>query len=197
MSFTPAGGAPRVQGKDADMKMTRTAVLLVVVLAFLHVTTSVAAATLLTYQFSGTFDSGPLMGTAYSGTFAYDTTGNPNLQTNIPLTFSVPSTYDTKQIEAHPSGLPLFTLVDARQAGGFSLHISITHGVSPELDQPLPPIQFASVFFSPDPNFSIVSIDNDTLIIGPLALPEPGTSFLLSMGLVALLGFNWRRRLRV
>ena len=179
------------------MKTPRATILLVVLLAFLHVTASVAAAALLTYQYGGTFDSGPLMGTAYSGTFAYDTTGNPNLQTNIPLTFSVPSTFDTRQIEAHPNGLPLFTLVDARQAGGFSLHISILHGVSPELDQPLPPIQSASVFFSPDPFFNTVSIDNDTsVILAATDLPEPGTSVLLTAGLVALLGFNRRRRLR-
>jgi len=87
----------------------------------------------------------------------------------------------------------LFTLVDGRQTGGFSLHISITHFVSPELDQPLPPIQFASVFFSPDPFFSVVSIDNDTLItLAPV--PEPGTLLLLATGLTGLLGVGRVRR---
>jgi hypothetical protein len=173
--------------------MTRRTMLLIALLALLHVHTGVATAVPLTYQYSGTFDTGPLAGSAYTGTFTYETTGNPNLQTGIPLTFSVPSTYDTTQIEAHPTGLPLFTLVDGRQTGGFSLHISITHFVSSELDQPLPPIQFASVFFSPDPNFSVVSIDNDTLITRAV-VPEPGTWFLLASGLAGLLGFGWRRR---
>jgi len=174
------------------MKMTRLIILLIASLALVHITTGVATATPLTYQYSGTFDSGPLAGTSYTGTFTYDTAGDPNLQTNIPLTFSVPSTYDTKQIEAHPTGIPLFTLVDGRQAGGFSLHISITHFVSPELNMPLPPIQFASVFFSPDPFFTVVSIDNDTSVI--LATPEPGAGLLLTTGLSGLLGVSWRRR---
>ena len=174
------------------MKITRPIVLLIALFGFLHITTGVATATPLTYQYSGTFDSGPLTGTSYTGTFTYDTAGDPNLQTNIPLTFSVPSTYDTKQIEAHPTGIPLFTLVDGRQAGGFSLHISITHFVSPELNMPLPPIQFASVFFSPDPFFTVVSIDNDTSVI--LATPEPGAGLLLTTGLAGLLGLSWRRR---
>jgi PEP-CTERM motif len=177
------------------MKTGRTAALLVALLAFLHVTTGVAAAAILTYQYSGTFDTGPLAGTAYSGTFSYDTAGDPNKQTGIPLTFSVPFTpFNSTTIEAHPTGIPLFTLVDGRLTLGNSLHISITHFVSPELNQPLPPIQFASVFFSPDPNFSVVSQDNDTSV--SLAVPEPGTSFLLTTGLAALLGVNWRRRQR-
>jgi hypothetical protein len=178
------------------MKTTRSTMLFIALLAVLHVPTGVATAVPLTYQYSGTFDTGPLMGTAYTGTFTYETTGNPNIQTGIPLTFSVPSTYDTKQIEAHPTGLPFFTLVDARQVGGFSLHISILHPsvASPELDQPLPPIQSASVFFSPDPNFAVVSIDNDTQIRLGAAVPEPGTWFLLATGLAGLLGFGWRRR---
>ena len=101
--------------------------------------------------------------------------------------------YDTRQIEAHPSGIPLFTLVDGRQIGGFSLHVSIVHFVSPELDQPLPPIQFASVFFSPDPFFSVVSVDNDTLIeLAPV--PEPGTLLLLATGLAGVVGARVRRR---
>jgi len=175
------------------MKTGRTAALLVALLAFLHLTTGVAAAAILTYQYSGTFDTGPLAGTAYSGTFSYDTAGNMNLQTGIPLTFSVPFTpFTTTTIEAHPTGIPLFTLVDGRTTGGNSLHISITHFVSPELNAPLPAIQFASVFFSPDPNFTVVSIDNDTFI----TLPEPGTSILLTTGLAALLGVSWRRRQR-
>jgi hypothetical protein len=178
------------------MKMTRLTIFLIALLTLLHITTGVATATLLTYQYSGTFDTGPLAGTAYTGTFAYDTAGNPNLQTGIPLTFSVPSTFDTKQIEAHPTGLPFFTLVDARQVGGFSLHISILHPsvASPELDQPLPPIASASVFFSPDPNFAVVSIDNDTSIS---LVPEPGISLLLTIGLAGVLGFSWRRRQHV
>ena len=175
------------------MKMTRPIVLLTALLGFLHITTGVATATPLTYQYSGTFDTGPLAGTAYTGTFTYDTAGNPNLQTGIPITFSVPSTFDTFQIEAHPTGIPLFTLVDARQVGGFSLHISITHFVSAELDQPLPPIEFASVFFSPDPNFTVVSIDNDTLVT-LATTPEPGAALLLASGLAGLLGLSWRRR---
>jgi hypothetical protein len=176
------------------MKITRPLILLIA-LALLHITTGVATAAPLTYQYSGTFDSGPLAGTAYTGTFTYNTAGSPNLQTFIPLTFSIPSTFDTMQIEAHPSTLPLFTLVDGRKAGGNSLHISITHFVSPELDQPLPPIQFASVFFSPDPNFSVVSIDNDTSItLASAAVPEPGTGLLLTTGLAGLLGFGWRRQ---
>jgi len=176
------------------MKITRPLILLIASLALLHITTGVAMATPITYQYSGTFDIGPLAGTVYTGTFTYDTAGNPNLQTGIPLTFSVPSFFDTRQIEAHPSGLPLFTLVDARQAGGFSLHISITHLVSPELNMPLPPIQFASVFFSPDPNFTVVSIDNNTSVtLAPANVPEPATGLLLAIGLAGLLGFRWRR----
>jgi hypothetical protein len=173
------------------MKMTRPLILLIALLPLLHIMTGIATATPLTYQYSGTFDTGPLAGTAYTGTFTYDTAGNPNLQTGIPLTFSVPSTFNTMQIEAHPSGIPLFTLVDARQVGGFSLHISILHPVSPELNQPLPPITAASVFFSPDPNFSVVSIDNDTLVT--LATPEPAAGLLLATGLAGLLGLSWRR----
>jgi hypothetical protein len=180
------------------MKIThRTMLLLIALLALLDVPTGVATAAPLTYQYSGTFDSGPLMGTAYTGTFAYDTTGNPNNQTGIPLSISVPSTYDTTQIQAPftPAG-PFFTVVDGRQAGGFSLHISILHVpvVSPELDQPLPPIQSASVFFSPDPNFSVINIDNDTQISLGAAVPEPGTCFLVATALAGLLGFGWRRR---
>src|SRR6266436_7892557 len=63
-----------------------------------------------------------------------------------------------------------------------------------ERRQPLPPIQSASVFFSPDPFFTIVSIDNDTQIRLAAAAPEPGTWFLLATGLAGLLGFCWRRR---
>jgi hypothetical protein len=177
------------------MKITRPILLLVTLLVVLDITTGVATATPITYQYSGTFDTGPLAGTAYVGTFGYDTAGNPNLQTGIPLTFSVPSSFNSMQIEAHPTGIPLFTLVDARQTGGFSLHISITHFVSPELDQPLPTIQFASVFFSPDPNFTVVSIDNDTLIrLAPVTTPELGSGLLLSIGLASLLGMRWWRQ---
>jgi hypothetical protein len=178
------------------MKIARPTILLIALLTFLHITTGVATATLLTYDFSGTFDSGPLTGTAYTGTFTYDTTGDPNKQTGIPLTFSIPSTYDSTTIEAHPTAIPLFTLVDGRLTAGNSLHVSITHFVSPELDQPLPPIQFASVFFSPDPNFAVVSIDNNTLVtLAPTnSVPEPGTLFLLTTGLAGLLGFSWFRR---
>jgi hypothetical protein len=178
------------------MKMTAPALLVVTLLAFLSIPTGVATATLLTYEYSGTFDTGPLAGTAYTGTFAYDTAGDPNKQTGIPLTFSIPSTYDSTTIEAHPTGIPLFTLVDGRLTGGNSLHISITHFVSPELNQPLPPIQFASVFFSPDPFFSVVSIDNDTTIRLAATVPEPGIWFLLTIGLACVVGYSWRRRKR-
>jgi hypothetical protein len=178
------------------MKMTRPIILLIALLALVHITTGVATATPLTYQYSGTFDTGPLAGAAYTGTFTYDTAGNPNLQTGIPLTFSVPSTFDTTQIEAHPSGIPLFTLVDARQVGGFSLHVSVLHPVSPELNQPLPPITAASVFFSPDPNFAALSIDNDSVVTlaQPANTPEPGAGLLLTTGLAGLFGLKWRRR---
>ncbi len=175
------------------MKITRLTVFLVAMLTLSVMTHGVATATPLTYDFSGTFDMGPLSGTSFTGAFTYDTSGNANLQTNIPLSFSLFSNYDTKQIEAHPSGIPLFTLVDGRQAGGFSLHVSILHFVSPELDQPLPPIMAASVFFSPDPNFSIVSVDNDTLIeLAPV--PEPGTLLLLGTSLAGVLATRVRRR---
>src|SRR5262249_18137528 len=116
-------------------------------------------------------------------------------QTGIPLTFSLFNNFDTRQIEAHPNGLPLFTLVDARQVGGFSLHVSIVHFVSPELDQPLPTIQFASVFFSPDPNFAVNNIDNDaTVTLAPAAVPEPSAGVLLATGLAGWFGLSWRRR---
>jgi len=179
------------------MKIARPTILLIALLTFLHITTGVATGTLLTYDFKGTFDTGPLTGTAYTGTFTYDTTGNPNKQTGIPLTFSIPhDPFDSTTIEAHPMFIPLFTLVDGRRTAGNSLHVSITHFVSPELDQPLPLIQFASVFFSPDPNFTVVSIDNDTLVtLAPeTRVPEPGTLFLLTTGLAGLLGFSWFRR---
>jgi len=171
--------------------MKRTSlVALLIALIVLPFSARVATATILTYNYFGTFDTGPLAGTSYTGTFAYDTAGNPNLQTGITLTISVPSMYDTRQIEAHPSMLPLFTLVDGRQAGGFSLHISIVHPVSPELNMPLPPIMFASVFFSPDPAFTVVSIDNDTTV-RLATVPEPGTLLLMAAGL-GLLGFGRR-----
>jgi hypothetical protein len=187
--------SPVFQGPERTlaMKMTRLTVFLVGLLAPLAMPQGVATASPLTYDYSGTFDTGPLTGTAYTGTFTYDTAGSPNLQTNIPLTFSLFDNYDTKQIEAHPSGLPMFTLVDGRQTGGFSLHVSILHFVSPELDQPLPLIQSASVFFSPDPNFQVVNIDNDTLVeLAPV--PEPGTLLLLATGLTGVLGTRLRRR---
>ena len=175
------------------MKMTRLMVFVLALVTPLVITQGVATASPLTYDFSGTFDMGPLSGTSFTGTFTYDTAGSPNLQTNIPLTFSLFDGYDTRQIEAHPSGIPLFTLVDGRQIGGLSLHVSIVHFVSPELDQPLPPIQFASVFFSPDPFFSVVSVDNDTLIeLAPV--PEPGTLLLLATGLAGVVGARVRRR---
>jgi hypothetical protein len=175
------------------MKMTRLMVFVLALVTPLVITQGVATASPLTYDYSGTFDVGPLTGTSYTGTFGYDTAGNPNLQTNIPLSFSLFDNYDSRQIEAHPSMIPLFTLVDGRQTGGFSLHVSITHLVSPELDQPLPPIEFASVFFSPDPFFGNVSIDNDTLIeLAPV--PEPATLLLLATGLTGLLGVRRVRR---
>ena len=175
------------------MKTTRRITLLIALLALPPLTAGVATASPLTYEYSGTFDTGPLAGVTYTGTFTYDTAGSANLQTDIPLTFSVPSTFDTFQIEAHPSGIPLFTLVDARQAGGFSLHISILHFVSPELNAPLPAIDAASVFFSPDPFFTVVSIDNDTTVALATA-PEPGAGLLLTTGLAGLLGLSWRRQ---
>jgi hypothetical protein len=165
-------------------------ITLLIALIFLPFSARVATATILTYNYFGTFDTGPLAGTSYTGTFAYDTAGNPNLQTGITLTISVPSMFDTRQIEAHPTGIPLFTLVDGRQAGGFSLHISILHAVSPELNMPLPPIVAASVFFSPDPGFAVVSIDNDTTV-RLATVAEPGTLLLMAMGL-GLLGFGRR-----
>jgi hypothetical protein len=184
---------PEVRERTRDMKMTRLMVFVLALVTPLVITQGVATASPLTYDFSGTFDMGPLSGTSFTGTFTYDTAGSPNLQTNIPLTFSLFDGYDTRQIEAHPSGIPLFTLVDGRQIGGFSLHVSIDHFVSPELDQPLPPIQFASVFFSPDPSFSVVSVDNDTLIeLAPV--PEPGTLLLLATGLAGVVGARVRRR---
>jgi hypothetical protein len=79
--------------------------------------------------------------------------------------------------------------------GGFSLHISILHFLSPELDQPLPPIQAASVFFSLDPNFAVVSIDNDTLVtLAPVTTPDPGAGLPLTTGLAGLPGLSWRSR---
>jgi hypothetical protein len=184
---------PEVRERTRDMKMTRLMVFVLALVTPLVITQGVATASPLTYDFSGTFDMGPLSGTSFTGTFTYDTAGSPNLQTNIPLTFSLFDGYDTRQIEAHPSTIPLFTLVDGRQIGGFSLHVSIDHFVSPELDQPLPPIQFASVFFSPDPFFSVVSVDNDTLIeLAPV--PEPGTLLLLATGLAGVVGARVRRR---
>ena len=121
----------------------------------------------------GTFDTGPLAGTAYTGTFTYDTAGSPNLQTGIPLTFSVPSTFDTRQIEAHPNGLPLFTLVDARQVGGSVYTSALAASYLPSLIDPCPPIQFESVFFSPDPGFAVVDIDNDTDVrLAPAGVPD-------------------------
>jgi hypothetical protein len=79
--------------------------------------------------------------------------------------------------------------VDARQVGGFSLHISILHFVSPELNAPLPAIDAASVFFSPDPNFAVLSIDNDTLVT-LATTPKPGAALLLASGLAGLLGLS-------
>jgi len=174
--------------------MIRRTMLLIAPLMLLPVTAGVATATPITYQYTGTFDTGPLAGTAFTGTFTYDTAGSANLQTGIPLTFSVANTFDSRQIEAHPSGIPTFTLVDAKQTGGISLHISINHPVSPELDRALPSILSASVFFSPDPNFAVVSIDNDTSVtLAPAAVPEPGAGVLLATGLTGLLGLTWRR----
>ena len=172
------------------MQMARRIMLLIALLTLLPFTAGVAAASPLTYQFSGTFDTGPLSGTAYTGTFTYDTAGSPNLQTGIPLTFSLFNNFNTTQIEAHPTGIPLFTLVDARQTGGFSLHVSLVHPVSPELDQLLPPIQAASVFFSPDPNFAVVSVDNDTSVTLAPAVPEPGAGLLLATGLAGLVALR-------
>lgn len=71
----------------------------------------------------------------------------------------------------------------------------LLHSVSPELDQPLPVIQAASVFFSPDPNFAVVSIDNDiTVNLASAAVAEPGAGLLLATGLAGLLGLGWRGR---
>jgi len=177
------------------MKMTRRLMLLIALFALLPMTASVATASPLTYQFSGTFDTGPLAGTSYTGTFTYDTAGSPDTQFGIPLTFSLFSAFNTTEIEAHPPGLTLFTLVDARQTNGFSLHVSIVHSVSSELNLLLPSIQAASVFFSPDPNFSVVSIDNDTNVtLAPAAVPEPAAGLLLITGLAGLLAVSWRGR---
>ena len=49
------------------------------------------------------------------------------------------------------------------------------------------------MFFSPDPFFSVVSVDNDTLIeLAPV--PEPGTLLLLATGLAGVVGARVRRR---
>ncbi len=113
------------QRQVLDMKIRRLTVFVVALLTPLAMTQGVATASPLTYDYSGTFDMGPLTGTSYTGTFIYDTAGNPNLQTNIPLTFSLFSNYDTHQIEAHPSGIPLFTLVD-RLGGSRCTSASLT-----------------------------------------------------------------------
>jgi len=71
--------------RTLDMKITRLTVFLVALLTPLAITQGVATANPLTYDYSGTFDIGPLTGTSYTGKFTYDTAGNPNLQTNILL----------------------------------------------------------------------------------------------------------------
>jgi hypothetical protein len=53
------------------MKMTRLMVFVLALVTPLVITQGVATASPLTYDFSGTFDMGPLSGTSFTGTFTY------------------------------------------------------------------------------------------------------------------------------
>jgi hypothetical protein len=77
--------------------------------------------------------------------------------------------------------------VDARQVGGFFFAHQYSHFVSPELNAPLPVIDAASVFLSPDPSFAVVRIDNDILVtLAAATTPEPGVGLLLTTGVAGL-----------
>ncbi len=180
------------------MKLHVTPVLLSILVIGL---TRTANAVPITYDYHGTFENG----STYSGFFQYDTSGNPHSQDFVFGMTTADESFGT------PGGLDLFTdsaLFMNDSADDYSIR-GMIDGITPG-----PPLEFTLFLIlvsPPDLSLPFPTVLGGSALIeqagNPIRLrggfltvtqrvPEPSTSFLLGIGLLATLVARYKRRQR-